>query len=89
MNAFVPRANSLRKPGNSSSFRRFELPLLFSSPSQDVVRFVSTGNMAKEFPPEKVRAIVSEVAALLKDKKETISVAETVSSIPSVQLCCA
>ncbi|KAG0652317.1 hypothetical protein D0Z07_0932 [Hyphodiscus hymeniophilus] len=34
--------------------------------------------MAKEFPPEKVRAIVNEVATLLKDKKETVSVAETV-----------
>ena len=45
--------------------------------------------MAKDFPPEKVRAIVSEVAALLKDKKETVSVAETVSSVISFQLACA
>jgi len=36
---------------------------------------------AKEFPPEKVRAIVSEVAALLKEKKESVSVAETVCCI--------
>jgi len=35
---------------------------------------------AKEFPPEKVRAIVSEVASLLKERKESVSVAETVSS---------
>jgi len=33
--------------------------------------------MAKEFPPQKVRAIVSEVAGLLKERKETVSVAET------------
>jgi hypothetical protein len=33
---------------------------------------------AKEFPPREVRAIVSEVAALLKERKETVSVAETV-----------
>jgi hypothetical protein len=32
----------------------------------------------KEFPPQKVRAIVAEVAALLKERKETVSVAETV-----------
>ncbi|KAH8801054.1 hypothetical protein F5882DRAFT_374048 [Hyaloscypha sp. PMI_1271] len=32
---------------------------------------------AKEFPPEKVRAIVSEVASLLKERKESVSVAET------------
>lgn len=34
---------------------------------------------ANEFPPEKVRAIVSEVASLLKERKESVSVAETVS----------
>jgi hypothetical protein len=34
--------------------------------------------MANDFPPEKVRAIVSEVAMLLKERKETVSVAETV-----------
>jgi hypothetical protein len=33
---------------------------------------------ASEFPPEKVRAVVSEVASLLKERKETVSVAETV-----------
>lgn len=38
--------------------------------------------MAKEFPPEKVRSIVSEVAALLKEKKESVSVAETVCAPP-------
>jgi len=31
----------------------------------------------KEFPPQDVRAIVAEVAALLKERKETVSVAET------------
>jgi hypothetical protein len=36
--------------------------------------------MTNEFPPAKVRAIVSEVATLLKEKKETVSVAETVCS---------
>jgi hypothetical protein len=34
---------------------------------------------AMEFPPDKVRAIVSEVAGLLKERKESVSVAETVS----------
>lgn len=34
---------------------------------------------AKEFPPQQVRDIVSEVAGLLKERKETVSVAETVS----------
>src|SRR6266536_5914350 len=41
-------------------------------------RFISRMSTAKEFPPEKVRVIVQEVAALLKEKKESISVAETV-----------
>lgn len=34
--------------------------------------------MAKEFPPVKVQAIAAEVTALLKENKETVSVAETV-----------
>jgi hypothetical protein len=48
----------------------------------DQRRFVSQHKMseAKEFPPQKVRAIVAEVAALLKEKKETVSVAETVNA---------
>ena len=37
---------------------------------------------AKEFPPQQVRTIVSEVAALLKERKETVSVAETVRPAP-------
>jgi nicotinamide mononucleotide (NMN) deamidase PncC len=32
------------------------------------------------FPPEKLKAISEEVAALLKEKKETVAVAETVCS---------
>lgn len=32
-----------------------------------------------DFPPKEVREIVNEVAALLKDRKETVSVAETAS----------
>jgi hypothetical protein len=31
-----------------------------------------------EFPPKAVRAIVQDVASLLKERKETVSVAETV-----------
>ena len=41
---------------------------------------------AKEFPPEKVRAIVSEVASLLKERKESVSVAETVGVLFSLAL---
>jgi hypothetical protein len=41
-------------------------------------RFAGKMSAAKEFPPEKVRAIVSEVASLLKERKESVSVAETV-----------
>jgi len=32
------------------------------------------------FPPEELKAIVQEVATLLKERNETISVAETVVS---------
>jgi hypothetical protein len=35
---------------------------------------------AQEFPPRKVRDVVVEVAKLLKERGETVSVAETVSS---------
>ena len=34
--------------------------------------------MASPFPPTELRHIVEEVATLLKERKETISVAETV-----------
>lgn len=33
---------------------------------------------APDFPPKAVRALVYDIASLLKDRKETISVAETV-----------
>ena len=42
--------------------------------------------MTKDFPPQKVQAIVAEVAALLKEKKETVSVAETVCAFLSPSL---
>ncbi|TVY53617.1 CinA-like protein [Lachnellula cervina] len=32
---------------------------------------------AKEFPPEKIRSIAAEVASLLKERKESVCVAET------------
>jgi hypothetical protein len=35
------------------------------------------------FPPGELRQIVQEVATLLKERKETISVAETVKSLYS------
>lgn len=38
----------------------------------------STSAMVSEFPPAAVKPVVAEVAALLKERKETISVAETV-----------
>ncbi len=34
--------------------------------------------MASEFPPASVKPLSEEIAALLKEKKETISIAETV-----------
>merc|ERR1712093_122930 len=40
-------------------------------------RRLASSTMAKEFPPQKVRDVVAEVAKLLKEKKETVSVAET------------
>jgi len=47
--------------------------------AKSIKRLVST---MPEFPPEKVRVIVFEVAALLKERKQTVSVAETVCSFP-------
>jgi hypothetical protein len=34
---------------------------------------------AQEFPPQKIRDVVVDVARLLKERGETVSVAETVS----------
>lgn len=50
-------------------------------------RRLASSTMAKEFPPQKVRDVVAEVAKLLKEKKETVSVAETVSheSLENIQ----
>ena len=39
---------------------------------------MSTSTVAKEFPPEKVRDVVVEVMALLKERGESVCVAETV-----------
>jgi hypothetical protein len=39
---------------------------------------ISPSIMSSSFPPEELREIVKEVASLLKERKETISVAETV-----------
>lgn len=46
----------------------------------------SHGTMATEFPPPKVKAIVEEVTTLLKERKETVSVAETVGVVPPEDL---
>jgi hypothetical protein len=39
---------------------------------------------SSEFPPESIRAIVTEVANLLKERKETITVAETVRLVHQI-----
>jgi len=49
-------------------------------------RFSSQAVMSAEFPPASVKAIVSEVAALLKERKETVSVAETVRRVAFTSL---
>ena len=41
--------------------------------------------MASSFPPSSVQEVVSEVASLLKQRKETVSIAETVRC--SIFLC--
>jgi hypothetical protein len=66
-------------PKYSSAFEK-RIAQLFKTKSTTGRRFVSQSRMseAKEFPPQKVRAIVAEVAALLKEKKQSVSVAETV-----------
>jgi nicotinamide mononucleotide (NMN) deamidase PncC len=43
--------------------------------------------MSSSFPPEELREIVKEVASLLKERKETISVAETVRCLASTCHC--
>jgi hypothetical protein len=37
--------------------------------------------MASSFPPQEVRGLVQEIATLLRERKETVSVAETVESM--------
>jgi hypothetical protein len=41
-------------------------------------KFASNMSSSNQFPPEKVRVIVSEVVSLLQERKESVSVAETV-----------
>jgi hypothetical protein len=78
MNVLLPRAKILPKVLNLSTSWPAQALSLLAPRNQISIRFVSTNTMAQEFPPEKVRAVVSEVATLLKEKKETVSVAETV-----------
>jgi hypothetical protein len=82
--SFIPGLNENSSPSkaNNTSFHKksFVYPLHQNiQVAKPIKRFIST---MPEFPPEKVRAIVSEVAALLKERKETVSVAETVCSFP-------
>lgn len=39
------------------------------------------GRMSDSFPPEQLRTIAQEVSTLLKEKKETVAVAETVRQL--------
>lgn len=38
--------------------------------------------MSTAFPPEELKQVIQEIATLLKERKETISVAETVPTHP-------
>jgi hypothetical protein len=73
MKRALPQANFLQ----FSSVRKVR-PAFFELVAKR--KLASKMSAAKEFPPEKVRAIVSEVASLLKERKESVSVAETVGS---------
>ncbi len=67
----------LNKTSLASSTRTLKHPASTVQAPQH--RRLASSTMAKEFPPQKVRDVVAEVAKLLKEKKETVSVAETVS----------
>ena len=71
---------SLRLTASTSVFSRTHHNNLFFKSNQ--IRSSSNINMAevKQFPPQKLRAIVAEVATLLKEKGESVSVVETVRS---------
>lgn len=82
MRTVVPHPSLFNlRPGSSLHRLQFRTSIKseqrIASGRKQYLSTVST--MAKEFPPEKVRAIVEEVARLLKERKETVSVAETVS----------
>jgi hypothetical protein len=70
MKAIIPHS-SITKNSLLTPIKRFEHQPISR-------RFVANMSAANEFLPEKVRAVVSEVASLLKERKETVSVAETV-----------
>ena len=72
MKAIIPHS-SITKNSLLTPIKRFEHQPISR-------RFVANMSAANEFPPEKVRAVVGEVASLLKERKETVSVAETVCS---------
>lgn len=63
------------------------LALLANSYASSSTTPASKSRMSSSsFPPPELREIVKEVATLLKDRKETISVAETVSGPPNSNL---
>jgi hypothetical protein len=77
MKAIIPHS-TIVKNSLLTSIKRFE--------HQPVSKkFITKMSAANEFPPEKVRAVVSEVASLLKERKETVSVAETVCCSSLIQ----
>lgn len=77
---------SLCKQTTAFSLRRFSVAVSFK-PSRNL-RFVSTMPGASQFPPEDIRAVLNEVVGLLKERQETVSVAETVGFLMLiVELC--
>ena len=80
MNSCVNILFRLQRPLNPSTKHCFCRVAAKNIPDR---RFPSRKiNEMAEFPPDKVRVIVKEVAALLKERNETISVAETVCCFP-------
>ncbi|KAB8304412.1 hypothetical protein EYC80_003815 [Monilinia laxa] len=55
----------------------YKKPSLFKAQNIGLEKSVYTMSEAKEFPPQKVREVVVEVTRLLKERGETVSVAET------------
>jgi hypothetical protein len=61
-----------------SLYKKPQVSVILCKASRSFVTTYSRAMSTSEFPPKAVRAVALEIASLLKERKESVSVAETV-----------